>query len=305
MAAKLEMHVPVFTCGLRLTRVTITSDSIVVDNELWVSKEEADMSLSSSEITGSLNLIIDTFKELRPLLMKSYGNIDHTSKEDNSPVTTLDVGVETTLKERLANSYPHIGFRGEETENTPSASGATWIVDPIDGTSSFIHGLPYCTNMAGLVVDGETVASVIYQFPTDDLYTAIKGEGAYRNGEKISVKNTPLNDSLVFAGSFAYKNVYPLLKPYEVGLYAPLGASGYEFTRLAEGSIQGVTKLRCGSQIHDDVPGVLLAQEAGAKIISFDGENYTYETLCFVIGTPNFMAVIEEQKENISKLIAA
>lgn len=262
------------------------------------------MPLLSSEITGSLGLIIDTFKEFRPLLMKSYGNIDHVSKEDDSPVTELDVKVETTLKERLSSGYPHIGFRGEETESTPGESGASWFVDPIDGTSSFIHGLPYCTNMAGLVVDGETVASVIYQFPTDDLYTAIRGEGAYKNGEKISVKNTPLNNSLVFAGSFAYKNVYPVFEPHKVALYAPLGASGYEFTRLAEGSIQGVTKLRCGSQIHDNVPGVLLAREAGAEVISFEGEDYTYETLNFVIGTPNLMTVVRGQQRKISEIIA-
>lgn len=155
------------------------------------------MSLPLSEITGSLDLIIDTFKELRPMLMKSYGNIGHTSKADDSPVTELDVRVETVLKEKLAAAYPHIGFRGEETESTPDTSGAAWLVDPIDGTSSFIHGLPYCTNMAGLVVDGETVASVIYQFPTGDLYTAVRGEGAYKNGERIAVKNTPLNDSIV------------------------------------------------------------------------------------------------------------
>jgi myo-inositol-1(or 4)-monophosphatase len=262
------------------------------------------MPLSSSEITGSLNLIIDTFKELRPELMKYYGNIDHTSKEDDSPVTELDVKVETILKQRLAKAYPHIGFHGEETEDLPSTSDALWIVDPIDGTLSFMHGLPYCTNMAGLVVDGETVAAVIYQFPSDDLYTAIKGEGAYKNGEKITVKNTPLSDSLVFAGSFVYKNLYPVLRPYKIGVSAPIGASGYEFTRLAQGSIQGVTKLRCHSKMHDDVPGVLIAREAGARVISFEDKEYNYEAVSFVIGTPNVMAVIEEHYDKIHEIIA-
>ncbi|MDN5274464.1 MAG: inositol monophosphatase, monophosphatase [Candidatus Saccharibacteria bacterium] len=262
------------------------------------------MPLSSREITGSLKLIIDTFKELRPELMRYYGNIDHTSKEDDSPVTELDVRVETILKERLAKEYPHIGFHGEETDDLPSASGATWIVDPIDGTLSFMHGLPYCTNMAGLVVDGEAVAAAIYQFPSDDLYTAVKGEGAYKNSEKISVKNTPLDDSLVFAGSFVYKNLYSLLKPHKIGVSAPIGASGYEFTRLAQGSIQGVTKLRCHSKMHDDVPGVLIAREAGAKVISFEAEEYTYEAVSFVIGTPNLMNVIEEHYDAIYEIIA-
>lgn len=180
------------------------------------------MPLSRQEMLGSMQIIINIFRDFRPELMKSYGNITHESKNDNSPVTYLDVKVETAIKQHLAELYPHIGFHGEETEDIPSQSGALWIVDPIDGTSSFIHGLPYCTNMAGLVIDGETVASVIYQFPTDELFTAIKGKGAYRNDEKISIKNTELNNSIVFSGSYAYKNIYHLLEPHHIGLYAPL-----------------------------------------------------------------------------------
>ena len=261
------------------------------------------MPLQHSDIIDSFQLVVETFKQMRTELMKHYGNIDHISKYDNSPVTELDLKVETTIKEKLAQRYPHIGFHGEETDDTPGTSGALWIVDPIDGTSSFIHGLPYCTNMAGLVVDGVTVASIIYQFPTDELYTAIKGEGAYRNNERISIKNTELNNSLVFSGSFVYKNLYTLFEQHKIGLYAPLGASGYEFTRLAGGNIQAVTKLRCGSQIHDNVPGVLLAQEAGAKILSFENNEYTYETLNFIIGTPNIMGVIEQNFDEINKVI--
>lgn len=261
------------------------------------------MPLPTEDRDGSLQLVIDTFKELRPELLVHYGNIDHVSKDNDSPVTELDVKVETIVKTRLAEHYPSIGFHGEETADVASTSGATWIIDPIDGTSSFIHGLPYCTNMAGLVVDGETVAAVIYQFVTDDLYVATLGGGAYKNDQQIYIKNTPLNDSLVFASSYPYIHLYSVFKPYKIGMYAPLGASGYEFTRLAQGSIQGVTKLHCGSQIHDDVPGVLIAREAGAEIESFTDSDYTYDTLDFVIGSPNFMQVVRDHKPEITELL--
>ncbi|MBI3889498.1 inositol monophosphatase [Candidatus Saccharibacteria bacterium] len=228
----------------------------------------------------------------------------HISKSDNSPVTELDVKVETIIKQRLATQFPHIGFHGEETEDTPSTSGALWIVDPIDGTSSFIHGLPYCTNMAGLVVDGVTVASIIYQFPTDELYTALRGEGAYRNGERITIKNTEPSNSLVFSSSFVYTKLSHIFTQHKIGIYAPLGASGYEYTRLAAGNIQAVTKLRCKSQIHDNVPGVLLAEEAGAVLIPFTEKQYTYESLSFIIGTPNIMNVVEKHFDEISSVIS-
>jgi myo-inositol-1(or 4)-monophosphatase len=262
------------------------------------------MPLSTEKIRESQQLVIDVFKDFREELMQSYGKIGHSSKGDGSPVTELDVKVEQAIKQRLAEAYPEIGFHGEETDDVAGIVNATWIVDPIDGTSSFIHGLPYCTNMAGLVVDGVTVASVIYQFATDDLYTAIRGEGAYKNGARIYVNNTELDNSIVFAGSFAYKNLYPIFAADKVGIYAPLGASGYEFICLAEGSIQAVTKLRCGSLMHDDVPGVLLVQEAGGHITSFESGLYTYETLSFVAATPNVTKLIQENYDKIKRIIA-
>lgn len=262
------------------------------------------MPLSKEVIRESQQLVIEVFKGFREELMQSYGNIEHISKGDRSPVTELDVKVETAIKNRLAVAYPEIGFHGEETEGVAGTTDATWIIDPIDGTSSFVHGLPYCTNMAGLVVDGITVASVIYQFATDDLYTAVRGEGAYKNGERIYVKNTALNDSIVFSGSFVYRSLYPVFKPYRIGVYAPLGASGYEFTRLAQGSIQAVTKLRCGSMMHDNVPGVLLVQEAGGEIVSFEDGDYSPSTLNFVAASPNVTEIIKSQHEEITRLIA-
>lgn len=259
--------------------------------------------LPPETIRDSQQLVIETFKSFREELLRSYGNIEHLAKHDGSPVTELDIRIEETLKNKLHEKYPEIGFQGEETGTAASTSGALWIVDPIDGTSSFMHGLPYCTNMAGLVVDGVIIASVIYQFVSDDLYTALRGEGAYRNNERIYVKNTKLDDSIVFASSFVYKNVYPVLQPYGIALYAPLGASGYEFTRLAQGSIQAVTKLHCGSKVHDNVPGVLLVEEAGGKIISFEGDAYNYETVNFVACTPNIAGVIADKYKEILDII--
>ncbi len=261
------------------------------------------MSLQPGEIEASLGTIIDTFKEFRNELLVHFGNIQHSSKSDNSPVTELDVKVETTVKERLAALYPHIGFHGEETEDTVGTSNATWIVDPIDGTSSFIHGLPFCTNMAGLVVDGEIVAAVIYQFVTDELYTAIKGQGAYKNGKRIAIKDTPLNDTLIYSGSFAYKNIYPVLAQYNIGMYAPLGASGYEFICLANGNIQGVMKLGSGSQVHDIVPGALIATEAGARLLSFEGSRYAYTTKQMVACTPTLADTITKHRGDIAAIL--
>ncbi|MDB5176842.1 MAG: inositol monophosphatase, monophosphatase [Candidatus Saccharibacteria bacterium] len=261
------------------------------------------MSLSQSEITSSQQLVIDTFLGFRDELRSSFGNVKYTSKKDTSPVTELDVKVEHTLKEKLLAQFPTIGFHGEETDDVVGTSNALWIVDPIDGTSSFVHGLPYCTNMAALIADGDIVASVIYDFVNDELFTARRGEGAFKNGQPIRVADEPLDNSMVFSGSFAYKNLYHLLQPHGIGVYAPIGASGYEYTRLAQGNIQAVTKLNCKSQIHDNVPGMLLVQEAGGVIVPFEQKTQEYELLQLVACTPTIANLFETHRDEIKELI--
>lgn len=256
------------------------------------------------EITGSQQLIIDTFKEFRAELMLAYGTIGHSSKGDESPVTQLDVKIENVLKERLTAQFPIFGFKGEETDEVKGSYNATWYVDPIDSTSSFIHGLPYCSNMAGLVINGEIVASVIYHFASDELYTARKGEGAYKNGQQIFVKDTAANDSYVFTDAYSYKNIYQYYGSDNVKFFAPLGATGYFFTRLAQGSIQGVCYLRAKIKQHDVIPGMLLAQEAGAQGVSFTDENFDYTSLRFMMGSKTIIDLTKRHLSDIAGLHA-
>lgn len=255
--------------------------------------------LTQQQITDSLALIINTFKSFRAELMQSYGTIEHDTKGDSSPVTSLDVKIETVLKEKLLAQFPDFGFKGEETDEVIGKNGATWLVDPIDSTSSFIHGLPFCANMAGLIVDGEVVAAVIYHFVTDELFTALKGQGAYKNDQKIIINNTTLNDSYVFADAYAYINMYPFYANDNVKFYAPMGATGYFFTRLAQGSIQGIAYLRARIKPHDVAPGLLISREAGAQTVSLTGKPFDYTCSRFVAGTANICHLTSSHLDEI------
>lgn len=73
----------------------------------------------------------------------------------------------------------------------------TWLVDPIDGTAHFIRGIPFCTTMVALIEDNQVVMSVIHDIANNDTYWAIRGQGAYRNGERIYVSDRPLKQGLV------------------------------------------------------------------------------------------------------------
>lgn len=260
---------------------------------------------TEQEITESHALIVEVFKGFRAELMQAYGNIEHLAKGDETPVTQLDIKIETVIKEKLLAVFPDFGIQGEETEKVESKNGATWYIDPIDGTSSFIHGLPYCSNMAGLVVNDETVASVIYHFASDELFTAFKGQGSRKNGQRIKVKNTDLNDSYVFADAFSYKSIYQFYSPDKVKFYAPMGATGYFMTRLAQGSIQGACYLKAKVNQHDIIPGALLVQEAGGEFVSFSDQPFDYTSLRFFAGTPNVCELTRQHADEIIKIAQA
>ena len=257
---------------------------------------------TEQEIIDSHALIVTTFKEFRAELMLSYGNVLHSAKSDASPVTILDVRLETLLKERLLSAFPGFGFKGEETEAVIGSYDATWYVDPIDSTSSFIHGLPYCSNMAGLVVNGQIVASVIYHFASDELYTAFKGKGAYKNNKPIFVNDTKSEDSYVFADGYSYINAYPFYAAGKVKFYAPMGATGYFLTRIAQGSIQGACYLAANIKQHDVIPGALIVLEAGGQAVSFTDKPFDYRCLRFMIGTKTICDLTAKNLEAIASL---
>lgn len=249
--------------------------------------------LSRERIAESQAMVIQTFQKLRPELLGAFGSIEFERKHDSSPVTAWDVKVESTLQEALATHDSSIGFQGEETGHTGNED-TYWLVDPIDGTSSFIRGLDYCTNMAALVHNGEAVAAVIYDFVRDYTYTAIKGEGAFKDGQKITVNTKRRHRDLVVY-SFT-RTQFPLVKEalFELGMRAllPMGAAGHTYALLAEGKIDGVVALHTHMGAYDNAPGLLLAEEAGAAVLQYDDERGVKRHE-FIVGSPLVVETIE------------
>jgi myo-inositol-1(or 4)-monophosphatase len=252
------------------------------------------VTLDNQQIVDSQSLVVDVFKGFREELLSVFGKWEHTSKADYSPVTVYDVKVEEALKAKLAESFPEIGYEGEETG--PSGSRETyWLVDPIDGTSSFIRGLPFSTNMGALVHEGVVIASVIYDFVHDDLYTALKGKGAFKNGQRIYINTSRKEGELFFYSMTRQKfgHIQEVLAELKMRALLPVGASGHSYTLLAEGKIDGIVNLRFNHHgLHDNAPGVLLVEEAGGIMLSYDDETGVYRSQ-FIIGTPLVVDLIE------------
>jgi myo-inositol-1(or 4)-monophosphatase len=157
--------------------------------------------------------------------------------------------------------------------------------------------------MAALIIDRQPVAAVIYNFAEDQLYTAVKDEGAYKNGVPIHVSSRELDNSYIENwNSLLYSEVYHSVKPYGIRTLQSMGASGRSFSLIAEGKIDGGVLIDSPAAIHDRAPGALLIQEAGGEIVSFDSD-WTIDTENYVIATPKiaefFRTHLDEMKTSL------
>ena len=121
-------------------------------------------------------------------------------KADNSPVTAADKHAERLIRESVEMSYPHESILGEEEGAT--GSGTTrWVIDPIDGTKSFVAGVPLYATLLSFEEEGEPTVGVCYLPALDEMYYAQKGQGAFCNGRPIHVSQTPsLSGSTILCG---------------------------------------------------------------------------------------------------------
>lgn len=230
--------------------------------------------------------LLQSGKELK----QYYGNVAALDKGGDSIagiVTELDRKTETFLAQELSKALPGIGFRGEEF-GVQSEAETTWLVDPIDGTAHFVRGIPFCTTMVALIHKGEVVMSAIYDFVNDDLYWAIRGKGAYKNDQKISVSKRTLAQSLI---SFETRLEDP--KNYEkyiavrkqAGIISTLNA-GFEFAMIASGKLDARIGLNPYGMDWDFAPGSLLVEEAGGVAKNIGKDTYDYRNHDYIIGNP-------------------
>lgn len=198
----------------------------------------------------------------------------------NDFVTEVDQAAERVIIETLLTAYPGHGILAEESGSEHGApdSEFVWIIDPLDGTTNFIHGFPvYCVSIA-LAVRGKVEQAVVFDPNRNDLFTATKGRGAFLNDRRIRVsKRTHLKDALVSTG-FPYRagddmqqylQMMGDVMPRAAGLRRP-GAAALDLAYIAAGYADGFFEK--GLQPWDVAAGALLITEAGGLVGNFTGE---------------------------------
>jgi len=202
---------------------------------------------------------------------------DTESKGLNNFVTYVDKGSEKMLIEKLVPLIPDAGFIAEEGTSGKKGLKYNWIIDPLDGTTNFLHGVhPYAISI-GLMEDEEVIAGVVHEVGGNETFTAWKNGGAWLNGKKIHVSATPkLSGSLVATG-FPY-NLFDRITPY-MDLLTYLVKHTHGVRRLGSASID-LAYVACGRfdlffeydlKIWDIAAGMLLVREAGGKFSDFSG----------------------------------
>lgn len=217
--------------------------------------------------------------------MKYFGkNLRVAEKVGAGLVTNADLESEEACKRVLRKARPDFGFLTEEASPEAGLSSGRWIIDPLDGTTNFIHGFPmFCVSVAA-EWDGEIVAGAIYHPVLGDLYTAIQGKGAFLNGKRLEVSKTrKLRDSLLSTG-FTYRKdellssemeAFERLSEVARAIRRP-GSAALDLAYTARGVFDGFWERRLSPW--DVAAGTLIVREAGGKVTDFEGKPFRVES---------------------------
>src|SRR5262245_46862227 len=228
-----------------------------------------------------LNVMIKAARKARRTLKRDFGEVEHLQTSLKGPanfVTAADRRAEEILREELELARPGYGFLGEEGgAREGSDQTHTWIVDPLDGTTNFLHGIPQFAISIGLERSGTIVAGVVYNPVTDELFTAERGKGAFLNDKRMRVAaRTRLIDSVIACGLPHHGRGDLELGLKELGAVQDkvaglrrFGAAALDLAYVAAGRLDGYWEQNISPW--DMAAGIVLVREAGGYATDIDG----------------------------------
>jgi myo-inositol-1(or 4)-monophosphatase len=235
--------------------------------------------MEQSKLEKLLPQVESIARKAGAFIRNEFGKIsthDADVKSLNSLVSYVDIGAEKMIVPALSELYPEIGFITEEGTAPDEQFEYTWIVDPLDGTTNFLKGIPIFSVSIALTKGEESLIGVVYDIMNDWCFSATKGGGAFQNGHRVQVSNVNQFDRAVIATGFPYEplhhdsNLFILLKniiQHSAGIRR-LGSAAIDLAYVACGKVEGYYEATLNSW--DIAAGILLVQEAGGKVSDFD-----------------------------------
>jgi myo-inositol-1(or 4)-monophosphatase len=232
-------------------------------------------------ISPALNVMIAAARKAGRPLIRDFNELENLQISMKGPadfVTSADKRTEKILIEELSKARPGYGFLGEETGATAGADTThRFIIDPIDGTTNFMHGIPHFAISIGLEREGQIVSGIVFNPVTDDLFTAEKGHGAYLNNKRLRVAARKELPSCVFATGLPFKGKDGRARSLAemdtmLGVSSGVrrfGSASLDLAWTAAGRVDGYWERDIN--IWDSAAGIVLVREAGGVISDFAG----------------------------------
>ncbi|MCU0418367.1 MAG: inositol monophosphatase [Cyclobacteriaceae bacterium] len=197
----------------------------------------------------------------------------------NNLVSYVDKESERRLVTRLSRLLPGSGFMGEEGTNTPSVNGYQWIIDPLDGTTNFLHGLPIYSISIGLAKEDKMILGVVHEVSHGECFYSREGQPAFCNGREIRVSNIRSLSQSLLATGFPYyhtdkKDAYlEIIKSFLEQSHGirRLGSAAIDLAYVACGRLEGFFEYNLNAW--DVAAGGFLVQQAGGTVTDFQGGN--------------------------------
>jgi myo-inositol-1(or 4)-monophosphatase len=248
-----------------------------------------------------LNTAVKAARKAGSIIARASFDLDKLTvrrKRQNDFVSEVDHAAEEAIIEVLHEAYPSHGILAEESGRRDAKSDYVWVIDPLDGTTNFLHGFPqYCVSI-GLLHRGTPQQAVIFDPNRNELFTSTRGSGAYLNDRRIRVSRIDkLQDALMGTG-FPFRDVADLdayLRMFKQvtlstsGIRRP-GAAALDLAWVAAGRIDGFWEM--GLSPWDMAAGALLVREAGGLVGDFEGEDTFLDSGRIVASNAKLFAAI-------------
>jgi len=231
--------------------------------------------------SAHMNVMVDAAEKAGRSLIRDFGEIENLQVSKKGPgnfVTAADHKSEKLIRELLAKARPKYGFLMEESgEIKGEDAGNRWIVDPLDGTMNFLHGIPHWSVSIALEMGGELIAGVIYDPVKDEMFWAEKGLGAYMNNRRITVAGRQsLPDTAVAIQTQSHGSVEGMQELLQSGmLVRAMGSTCLDLCYVACGRLDAMYKAKISGGLWDVAAGVVLVREArGIVTDRNNGKNF-------------------------------
>ncbi len=226
-------------------------------------------------------------------------SINYQCKDDGTPVTIADRNCETHLRNQIQAAYPNDSILGEEFDSVQGSSGYEWVIDPIDGTISFVQGVPLYGTMLGCIKDGQPILGVIVMPALNETVYAAKGLGCWHTTKNSAPKrvhvstNDKIDESIINTTSMSYFTTEPQRDLYntldQASKYTRGWSDCYGFVLLATGRVDAI--IEPFLNLWDYAAAIPIIQESGAIWSDF-ANNQSLDTVEMIAANPQIHAQI-------------